>query len=131
MYKEALKQGITFSSTRLGGQVELNDLFFLPLESTNKICLDEMAVLVATELAGTKGKALSFVSKKSADTSILELKLDILKDIIKDKIAERDAAKDETINAAKREGLLKELHKRQSDYSGLTDEEIQAKLAAL
>jgi len=109
MYKKAAKLGLRFESKV--GLVNVEDLFNLPLISNTKVSLDAIAKEVNKQLKAAEEE--SFVTEASANSTILQLKLDILKDIIKDRKEANRAAKERADNKAKKERILEIIASKQ------------------
>lgn len=119
----AARKKFRFDSTK--GQLQVEDLFDLPLNS-----LDTIAVALDEKIqkAGRK----SFVAKKSVSTGDDESKLEIVKFVIETKQTEAEIRKTKEANESQRvflKGLLEK--KNMEKLESLSPEEIQKQLDQL
>lgn len=125
MFETASRLKLRFSSAV--GLISVEDLWDLPLTSTNRANLDAIAIALDAELKATSG--VSFVSPSSKDTKELQLKFDIVKHIIDRKIAENAAkvlAKSKAQQVAKIKDLIAE--KEDEALKNLSADELKALL---
>lgn len=108
MYKKALQQGYTYQSVR--GLLTTQDLFALPLSSSNGFNLDSIAQTIAAQIKTEE--TASFVSASTASERNIA-KLDIIKDIIKDKLAAIEDSKQQGIKSKRKQEILVLLAKKQ------------------
>lgn len=125
----ATRAGFTYPSSR--GPLTTDQLWDLHLSSKNMFDLDHTARLINNELKGMTEE--SFVNTKpNPAAKELVIKLEVVKFIIATKQAEAKKAADARARAEERATLveLKEVKKLET-LKGLTQEEIDARLAAL
>lgn len=128
LFAKATREKVRFSTTK--GDFSVEDLWDLPLSSERNVDLDSIAKKIAKELKDSTEE--SFVKPVTKNSSILELKLDILKYIIKVKIEENEARKNLAERKAKKEKLLEILAKKEdASLEALTPEEIKKQLEEL
>ena len=107
------------------GSVNSEDLWDL-----NLLDLDKIAVALDAEIQKAGGK--TFIAKRTASTTELNQKLEIVKHVIQTKQDEADAAKDRREKEAKRATLTGLLERKQIEkLEGMTEEEIKKQLEAL
>lgn len=123
MFKKASKIKLRFETSK--GYLSTEDLWGLSLED-----LDRIAKGINKKIKEEAEE--SFIKAKSSNTTLLELKLSILKDIIEDKLAQRESSIRRAENAEKK-ALLQDLlqQKEQEDLKGMTKEEIKKQLDLL
>lgn len=129
IFELAARKKLRFSSTK--GELSVEALFDLPLESRDGGNLDTIAKAVNSELKAVAEE--SFVkTSTNPQKAVLELKLEIVKFVIADKMeaaAKRVAA---SAKAAERATLLEALGNKETEaLHALTPAEIKARLAAL
>ena len=109
------------------GQISVEDLWDLPLTSENKVNLNGIAKGLAKELRESNED--DFVGDKTAKTTTIELKFDIVKHIIDVRRAEADAKKLATAKKAQNEKILAIIAKKQDEsLEGKSVEELMAML---
>lgn len=129
IYKKALQQNMRFPSVK--GQLTLEDLFHLPLQSRSGFDLDNVAKTI--NLALKEEAEESFVETTSNPRkAALALALDVVKDVIVTKQEDAKKAAKAQANRTEKARLLEVLHgKKDEALQQLTPEEIQAKIDAL
>ncbi len=128
IFKQATKLNLLFLSSR--GPITVNDLWAMPLNSTNGFNLEAVAQShhkTIIELSET-----SFTTKANPDTELAELRMEIIKEVIADRLAENDAK----INAKKNAQRIAKLQRIQAERKDgaddkLSDEDIAAEIATL
>ena len=128
MYKTALQENYLYKSPR--GMISTEDLFDLPLKSTNgNMDLNTVAKSIAADIKADGEE--SFVSAAVVNPTNAN-KLAIVKDIIHDKLVAQEAKKDAKAKAAKRAKLLEVLARKQdASLESKSEAEILAELEAL
>lgn len=129
IFVQATRAAFTYPTAR--GPINTEQLWQMPLTSKNMFDLDNTARTINTELKGMTEE--SFVNTKpNPAAKELASKLEVVKFIIATKQAEAKKAADARARAEERATLLelKETKKLES-LKGLTQEEIDARLAAL
>ncbi len=119
----ASRKKFRFTFTR--GSIGIEDLWDL-----NLLDLDKIAVALDAEIQKAGGK--TFIAKRTASTTELTNKLEIVKHVIQTKQDEADIAKARRENEAKRATLNNLLERKQIEkLEGMTEEEIKKQLAEL
>lgn len=127
-FKEGTRINLLFPSKV--GELSIQQLWSLPLQSKTGVDLDTLAIGVNEQLK--KSGTESFVKKSSGPDKLLQLKLDILKEIIEYKQTEEDKRAKRTELNKRRQLLLAQLDKKQTEeVSALTTEQVLAQLAEL
>ena len=122
IFEQASIKKVRFQSVK--GELTVEQLWDLPLQSRNQFDLDNIAKTISRELNVVAEE--SFVStQENAVKDALTLKLDIVKHIIAVKIQARDEAAARAAKAAEKEKLLRLLGEKQDEaLRALTPEEI-------
>lgn len=110
MIEKGLRNKLRFDSAK--GLLTIEDLYDLPLLN-GVVCLNNIANSIYKELQ-QEGK-MNFVTEKSVDNELLELKFDIVKHVIEVKKSELSVAKEEASKHQKRQELLAALADIQKD----------------
>lgn len=110
MIEKGLRNKLRFDSVK--GLLTIEDLYDLPLLN-GVVCLNNIANSIYKELQ-QEGK-MNFVTEKSVDNELLELKFDIVKHVIEVKKSELSVAKEEASKHQKRQELLAALADIQKD----------------
>jgi len=129
IFELATKKKLRFTTSR--GDLSLEQVWDLPLQSTQGFDLDTLAQSIDTSLEASKGK--SFVTKTDSPGSTdMALRLEIIKRIIEVKIEAKEAANARIAKAEKRTKLVELLGRKQdAELEQLTPEQIEAELAKL
>ena len=128
MFENATRKKYRYSSAR--GLLTTEDLWDLPLESTNGVNLDVVAQGVAEALAEKSTK--SFVKKVTRGVGELEEKLEIVKYIIDCKLAERREREKAVARKAEKELLETVLvEKEVEELKNLSAKELKKRLGKL
>ena len=112
MFEVASREKLRFGT--VSGNIGAEDLWDMPL--TSRRCgasLDDLAKDLNRQVKADGEE--SFVVKKSAKNSTLELAFEIVKHVIKVKMAEADASEKAAENKAKKEQILSIIADKQSD----------------
>ena len=129
IFEQATRRAIRFESAK--GDLSVEQLWDLPLQSRNQFDLDTVAKTVNRQLNAVTEE--SFVSvRENPAKETLSLKLEIVKHIISVKLQEAEEARNRANKASEKEKLLRLLDEKQNDaLRALTPEEIQERLKAL
>lgn len=129
IYKQALQACIRFPSQK--GQLTVEDLFVLPLQSRSGFDLDNVAKSVNALLKEEAEE--SFVeTTTNPRKAMLQLALDVVKDVIGTKQEQAKKAAKQKANATEKARLLEVLHgKKDLELQVLTPDEIQARIDAI
>ena len=129
IFEQATRRAIRFESVK--GDLSVEQLWDLPLQSRNQFDLDTIAKTVNRQLNAVTEE--SFVSvRENPAKETLSLKLEIVKHIISVKLQEAEEARNRANKASEKEKLLRLLDEKQNEaLRALTPEEIQERLKAL
>ena len=129
IFEQAARRAIRFESAK--GDLSVEQLWNLPLQSRNQFDLDTVAKTVNRQLNAVTEE--SFVSvRENPAKETLSLKLEIVKHIISVKLQEAEEARNRANKASEKEKLLRLLDEKQNEaLRALTPEEIQERLKAL
>ena len=129
IFEQATRRAIRFESAK--GDLSVEQLWDLPLQSRNQFDLDTVAKTVNRQLNAVTEE--SFVSiRENPAKETLSHKLEIVKHIISVKLQEAEEARNRANKASEKEKLLRLLDEKQNDaLRALTPEEIQERLKAL
>lgn len=129
IFEQATRRAIRFESAK--GDLSVEQLWDLPLQSRNQFDLDTIAKTVNRQLNAVTEE--SFVSvRENPAKETLSLKLEIVKHIISVRLQEAEEARNRANKASEKEKLLRLLDEKQNEaLRALTPEEIQERLKAL
>ena len=129
IFEQATRRAIRFESAK--GDLSVEQLWDLPLQSRNQFDLDTIAKTVNRQLNAVTEE--SFVSvRENPAKETLSLKLELVKHIISVKLQEAEEACNRANKASEKEKLLRLLDEKQNEaLRALTPEEIQERLKAL
>lgn len=129
IFEKATRKKFKFPSAV--GQLNVIDLWDLPLTSTNGANLNDVAKALNNALKSEQEESFVEVSSNSKKKE-LEEKLDLVKYIISVKMEER-AARLEAADKAKRKAMLLELleKKKEQSYEAKSIEELEAEINSL
>ena len=129
IFEQATRRAIRFESAK--GDLSVEQLWDLPLQSRNQFDLDTVAKTVNRQLNAVTEE--SFVSvRENPAKETLSLKLEIVKHIISVRLQEAEEARNRANKASEKEKLLRLLDEKQNEaLRALTPEEIQERLKAL
>lgn len=129
IFERASREAFRFPSIK--GEITVEQLWSLPLQSKTSFDLDNVAKTVNNQLKSMAEESFVNVTKNSA-IDVQECKLEIVKHIIAVRLDENEKARQRSENSAKRAKLLEILERKQdAAMEGLTAEEIKAQIAAL
>lgn len=95
------------------GQISTEDVWTLPLTSTSKPSLNSIAKGLAKKLRESDED--NFVGEKSTDTTILELKLDIVKHIIEVRLNDKKLKENAKETKERNDLILSIISKKQNE----------------
>lgn len=128
IFEQASRLKLRFASVK--GELTIEHLWGLPLQSKTSFDLDTVAKAVARDLKAVTEE--SFVVETSPTNTVLILKLDVVKHIIAVRLAENAAATNRSARSAERQKLLGILADKQDEsLKNLTPEQIQKRLDEL
>ena len=129
IFEQATRRAIRFESAK--GDLSVEQLWDLPLQSRNQFDLDTVAKTVNRQLNAVTEE--SFVSvRENPAKETLSLKLELVKHIISVKLQEAEEARNRANKASEKEKLLRLLDEKQNEaLRALTPEELQERLKAL
>lgn len=128
MFEKATRMKLRFETTK--GNVTIEDLWDLPLESRASISLDWLAKKLNKEVKENEEE--SFVVKKSSKNEISELKFEIVKYIIGVKLKEQEKRLMESKNREEKEKILEAIEKKDhEDLYSKSKEELLGRLKEL
>jgi len=129
IFEQATRRALRFESSK--GELSVEQLWDLPLQSRNQFDLDTVAKTVNRQLNDVTEE--SFVStRENAAKATLTLKLELIKHIIAVKLQEVDEAHNRANKASEKEKLLRLLEEKQNEsLRSLTADEIAERLKAL
>ena len=129
IFEQATRRAVRFESAK--GDLSVEQLWDLPLQSRNQFDLDTVAKTVNRQLNAVTEE--SFVSvRENPAKETLSLKLELVKHIISVKLQEAEEARNRANKASEKEKLLRLLDEKQNEaLRALTPEEIQERLKAL
>lgn len=123
IFEKASKKKIRFATTK--GSLTTEDLWDLSLQSLDKLAIDINRQIKA------EGEE-SFIGTKTAKSTELQLKFDLVKYIIEFKLSEQEAAKKRTEKSAKAAQLRELLEKKELEaLDNLSADDIKKQLAEL
>lgn len=128
LFENAARGKYRFPSSK--GELTVEQLFELPLQSRNSFDLDSVAKALNAELKATAEE--SFVAAVTPKKTELDEKFELVKYVIKSRLEEnaaRNAADRRREDIRKLEDLL--ARKQDQALESLSPEEVEAKLAAL
>ena len=122
IFEQATRRAIRFESAK--GDLSVEQLWDLPLQSRNQFDLDTVAKTVNRQLNAVTEE--SFVSvRENPAKETLSLKLELVKHIISVKLQEAEEARNRANKASEKEKLLRLLDEKQNEaLRALTPEEI-------
>jgi hypothetical protein len=129
IFFEAAKQKLRFESVR--GELTVEQLFDLPLQSKNQFDLDTIAKTVNGVLKSITEESFVDVGTNPAKQKF-ELMLEIVKTVIAIKKQENQDARDKANKSAEREKLISILSRKQDqELEALSADEIADRIRAL
>lgn len=130
LFQLASRQKFRFQSVK--GELTVEQLWDLPLQSRSGFDLDTIAKLVNSDLKRVTEDSFVTTARANPGKVQLEQKLELVKVIIAQRLADNEAANLAADRAAERDKLLAIRAQKQDENLGsLSLEEIDAKIAAL
>ena len=114
IFEAASRKGLLFGSNQ--GQLDVSDLWLLPLKSVTGTSLDSVAKSVNKELKLSSEE--SFVDTKSPTNTELELKMEIVKHIITVKLDEKGAKEKAAATRSRNDQIRKLIADKKNDELG-------------
>lgn len=129
IFQYATRNKLRFASAK--GELTTEQLWDVPLRSSDGFNLDVIAR--AANKAFKDATEESFVTTtKTPATTLLEMKLEVVKSVIETKLHEEETAKKRAENKKEREKLLEILAEKQAGkLSELSENELKKRIAAL
>lgn len=129
IFEIASRKKLRFPSIK--GELTVEQLWDLPLQSVNKFDLDSVARAVNSQLKAVTEE--SFVATStSPEKSLYELQLDIVKHMIATRLAENEAARLKTARAEELKKLTDILADKQDEaLKSMSPDQIKARIAKL
>lgn len=127
IFERATKKKLRFESPM--GMLTVEDVWDLPLttRNANKASLDDLAKKINRKIKENDEE--SFVVKKTAANSDMNLRMDIVKHIIDVRMAEAEAAEKTRKDKVREQKILEILaHKEHEDLENMSKEELEALL---
>lgn len=123
MFEQATKMKLRFETSK--GPISVEDLWDLPLEKTNGISLDSLAIACNRKLKETSEE--SFVAKRTEGNETDQLRMDILKHIIGYRLEQKEAQQKAAEKRSRRNNIDALIaQKQQKELEGKSLEELQA-----
>lgn len=129
IFEKAVRQKLRFVSS--AGQLTVEDLWDLPLTSTSKANLDDIAKGLYRQLK-TSGDEVSFVNTAQKTDETIQLKFDIVKHVIDTRVAENALAATERERKEKRQLLMGLIERKQAEeLLSASKDDLQKMLEAI
>jgi phage-related minor tail protein len=117
------------------GQLSVEDLWDLPLDSGRGTTLDSVAVALYQDIKATSEAPVSFTKKSTTSTAAMaeaKLKFEVAKFILDLRVAERDTKAEADNKRETKQKLLAVLERRENaELESKSPEELRAMIAAL
>ena len=127
IFEQAVKAKLRFATSV--GSLSVEDLWDLPITSSNKANLKDIAVSLQKQISATPTAALDFFDTATTVDPMVQLRFDIVKHIVLEKQAENKLKSEAKVKETQRveiEGLIK--LKKLEQLSDKTLEELEAML---
>lgn len=111
MFEQATRMKLRFTTPQ--GQLTVEDLWDLPLTSTTRANLDQIAVGLYAELNSNRN--ISFVNSNSTGDTTLQIKFDIVKHIIDTRKAENLATAEARARKEKKQQILALIDQKETE----------------
>lgn len=98
IFKRASKAKLRFSVPGIGGYINTEDLWDIPMED-----LDKVAISLKNEMGSSATE--SFIKKTNSVNTVLKLKFEIAKTIIESRLEAADRKEKAAVNKSKREHI--------------------------
>jgi hypothetical protein len=128
MFEELTRKKARFETSK--GEIDVEQLWDLPLEAKDNFDLDTVAKKIAKEIKDSEEG--SFVKKSTDKNTFNKLKLEAVKHIIQVKLVEAEEKANAKFKKEQKNKILEILAKKQdSELEGKTPEELQKMLEDL
>lgn len=128
-YERAIREKWRFQTAK--GQLNLEDLWDLPLTSEKGVSLDSIAQAIYQELREAQG-ARSFVTNVASGTQLLQMKLDLVVSIIETKKTENELNLKAVKNREEKQRILEAIKAiDENTLKGKSREELEQMLAQI
>jgi len=125
MFEKASRFKLRFDTTQ--GQLDVEDLWDLPLTSGNRANLDDIARGLSKQVK--EAETESFIVKPAKANEITLLKFDIIKHVIEIRLAENEAAATARANKERKQKILAIIANKQDEQLATSSIEDLQKLA--
>jgi len=125
MFEKASRLKLRFDTSM--GQLDVEDLWDLPLTSTNRANLDDIARGLSKQVK--EAETESFVVKPAKANEATLIKFDIVKHIIEIRLAENEAAATARANKERKQQILAIIASKQNEQLAASSIEDLQKLA--
>ena len=125
MFEKASRLKLRFDTSM--GQLDVEDLWDLPLTSTNRANLDDIARGLSKQVK--EAETESFVVKPAKANEATLIKFDIVKHIIEVRLAENEAAATARANKERKQQILAIIASKQNEQLAASSIEDLQKLA--
>ena len=127
MFEKASRLKLRFETVK--GQLSVEDLWDLPLTSTTRANLDDLA---STLHLVTKTETVSFVNKVAPANELDKLRFDIVIQIINTRLAENEATATARANREKKQQIMALIDQKQNEALGaLSVEDLRKMVESL
>lgn len=110
IFEQASRCKLRFETTK--GLLTVEDLWDLPLSSSNGVCLDSIAKVLNKQLSDNE---VSFVHQQSKQSKLVSLKFEIVKYIINTRLNEAKINEEKVVKQSKLNQINELLKKREDD----------------
>lgn len=125
IFEQAVRKRIRFATTL--GQLNVEDVWQLPLISNNGVNLDSLAMKLQDELSTTT--RTSFVHKAETKDEDAQLRFDIVLHIISVKLAEREEAEKAQARSQQRQRIMELIERKENEqFDQKSIDELRAEL---
>lgn len=132
IFEQATRLKLRFNTESKRGELNVEQLWELPLTSENDVSLDGLAVKLASKIQNQSVVSFVNATKHNKDFELDKLRFDIVKHIIDVRIAEREQRKVNNERLAEIETLKQALDARKAlELQNLSAEEIQKRIDEL
>lgn len=122
LFEKALKKGFRFKTSK--GNLTTEDLWIIPLQSTDGINLDDIAKNLHKKLKESEEE--SFVTERNPYVEFNEKKLELVKYIIKVRLDDIEKSKQKQVNRTKNEKIDKIIErKKEAALENMSIEELE------
>lgn len=122
LFERGTRENVHFDTPN--GQLIINHLWNLPLQSKTKVNLDDIAKELYRQIK--ESETISFVSDKTPENDLLQLKFDIVRHIINVRLDEQKRNMENAINEEKRQQIKEIIKlKKEKELLDLPIEELE------